>query len=140
MLEGASFILCLAGMALFLLALLNGFAIPVLKSPRLGLSAHLAGVQSGTFLIVVGLLWGHVAIWPSWSMPLAYGIAGALAALWLALLLAGVFGAGHGLPIAGQGVTTTPLRQRAVTLLLAAGSLGALVSVAALLAAMILET
>lgn len=48
--------LCFAGLLLFMLGLLNGFAIPRLQSPRLGLSAHLAAVQSGTFLIAIGLL------------------------------------------------------------------------------------
>lgn len=136
MLEGASFVLCFAGMALFLLALINGFAIPSLKSPRIGLSAHLTGLQSGTFLIAVGLMWDRVSIWQSWRVPLAYGLATALALIWLGLLFAGVFGAGERLPIAGQGVTTTPARQRFVTILIAVGSLGALVTVAAVLAAM----
>jgi hypothetical protein len=53
--------------------------------------------------------------------------------VWLSLLLAGVFGAGRGLPIAGQGITTTPVRQTVVTTLLVAGSLGILVAVIAVL-------
>ena len=47
MLTGPSFILCVAGVALFLLALLNGFAIPKLKSPRLGLKSVPAAPASG---------------------------------------------------------------------------------------------
>ena len=53
--------------------------------------------------------------------------------VWLSLLLAAVFGAGRGLPIAGQGITTTAARQTAVTVLLAVGSLGIVAAMAALL-------
>ena len=125
--------LCFSGMLLFLLGLLNGFAIPRLRSPRLGLSAHLTGVQSGTFLIAVGLLWPKLALAPMWAGGLANTLWVSLYVLWLSLLLAGVFGAGHGLPIAGQGMTTSALKQRSVTLLLALGSLGCTGAVIAVL-------
>jgi hydroxylaminobenzene mutase len=138
MLHGASFILCFSGLALFFLGLLNGFAIPSLKSPRLGLTAHLTGVQSGTFLIAVGLMWDHIPIWRFWSIPLASGVASSTVAVWFALLLAAAFGAGQGLPIAGQGVTTTARRQRAVTILVGIGSLGLTLTVAVVLISMAL--
>jgi hydroxylaminobenzene mutase len=126
-------ILCFAGLALFMLGLLNGLAIPRMKSPRIGLSAHLTGVQSGTFLIAVGLMWPRLALGRTWSDVLANGLWVSLDLIWLSLLLAGIFGAGRGLEIAGQGMTTTPGRQRLVSVLLIAGSLGCLVAVAALL-------
>jgi hydroxylaminobenzene mutase len=126
-------VLCFTGVLLFLLGLLNGFAIPRLRSPRLGLSAHLTGVQSGTFLIAAGLLWPKLALAPAWSGGLANALWVSLYAVWLSLLLAGVFGAGHGLPIAGQGMTTSVLRQRSVTVLLALGSLGCTGAVIAVL-------
>ena len=126
-------ILCFAGLALFMLGLLNGLAIPRMKSPRLGLSAHLTGVQSGTFLIAAGLLWPRLALGRAWSDVIANGLWVSLDLVWLSLLLAGFFGAGRGLEIAGQGMTTTPVRQRLVSVLLIAGSLGCLVAVAALL-------
>jgi hypothetical protein len=53
--------------------------------------------------------------------------------VWLSLLLAAIFGAGRGLPIAGGGVTTTAARQTTVTVLLAVGSLGLVAAMAALL-------
>jgi len=127
-------ILCFAGLALFMLGLLNGLAIPRMKSPRLGLSAHLTGVQSGTFLIAVGLMWPRLALGRTWSDVLANGLWVSLDLIWLSLLLAGVFGAGRGLEIAGQGMTATPGRQRLVSVLLITGSLGCLVAIAALLA------
>jgi hydroxylaminobenzene mutase len=126
-------ILCFSGMLLFLLSLLNGFAIPRLRSPRLGLAAHVTGLQCGTFLIATGLLWPRLSLGPAWSAALAHGLWFSLYATWLALLLAGVFGAGHGLAIAGQGMTTTPGRQRLVTALLAIGAVVCVVAVAGVL-------
>src|ERR1700753_649959 len=102
--------LCFAGMLLFLLGLLNGLAIPRMRSPRLGLSAHLTGVQSGTFLIAAGLLWSKLSLAGTLSAVVAHALWVSLYAVWLSLVLAGVFGAGRGLPIAGGGITTTPAR------------------------------
>jgi hydroxylaminobenzene mutase len=130
---GPSEVLCFAGLVLFLLSLMSGAAIPRMRSPRLGLSAHVTGTQGGTFLIAVGLMWPRLALSGTLSGVLADGLWVSMGVLWLALLLAGVFGAGHGFSIAGQGVTTTAGRQRLVTLLLAAGTLGCLAFVAAVL-------
>jgi len=127
--------LAFAGVLLFLLGLLNGFAIPVLRSPRLGLSAHLTGVQSGTFLIATGLLWSEIGVWPAWEQLLGDGLWMSLFSLWLSLLLAGALGAGRGLPIAGQGIRTGAIGQGVVSVLLAGGLLGTTGSVAAILVA-----
>jgi len=129
----AADILCFSGVLLFLLGLLTGFGIPRCRSPRLGLSAHLTGVQSGTFLLALGLVWPRLSMSPTWSAILANGTWVSLYMVWLSLLLAAIFGAGRGLPIAGGGITTTPARQAVVTVLLVVGSLGIAVAVAALL-------
>lgn len=129
----ASLALCLAGVVLFLLGLFNGFAIPRMKSPRLGLSAHLTGVQSGTFLIAAGLLWAKLQLASTWSGVVADVLWVSLYLLWLSLLLAGCFGAGRGLEIAGQGMTTTRGRQTLVTALMALGSIGCVAALLALL-------
>lgn len=123
--------LALAGLVLFLLGLLNGAVIPLGRSPRLLLSAHLTGVQSGTFLIAVGLLWPHIGLPAAWREPTSYLLWLSLYALWLALLLAGLLGAGRGLPIAGGGIETKPQYQRAVSVLLTAGIAGTTMATAA---------
>jgi hydroxylaminobenzene mutase len=128
-----SSILSFCGVLLFMLGLLTGFAIPALRSPRLGLSAHLVGVQGGTFLIAMGLLWPHLTLWPAWNGAIGHGIWLSLYALWFSILLAGIFGAGRGLPIAGQGITTTPFKQTLVTAILAGSSLAVTVLLAAVL-------
>ncbi|MDZ7844985.1 MAG: hypothetical protein U5K99_09315 [Anaerolineales bacterium] len=51
-----------AGMVLFSLGLLTGFAIPLLKHPRLGLSSHLEGVQNGMLLMILGLVWPRLKL------------------------------------------------------------------------------
>lgn len=66
--------LCFTGVLLFLFGLLAGFAIPAFANTRLGLSAHLTGVQSGTALIVLGLLWPHLQFWGGWSVATGYGL------------------------------------------------------------------
>lgn len=50
------------GTGLVLLALLLGLAIPLFPSPRLALSAHLAGLMSGTMLIGFGLMWRRITL------------------------------------------------------------------------------
>ena len=128
-----SSILCFTGVLLFLLGLLTGFAIPKLRSRRIGLSAHLTGVQSGTFLTVAGLLWPHLGLWPAWTAAIGHGLWISLYAIWLSLLLAAVLGAGRDLPIAGQGIATSRGRQRLVTGMMGAGSVALTIVVAATL-------
>jgi len=45
------------GITLFLLGLLTGFVIPVMRNPRMGLASHLEAVMNGMFLFLLGLLW-----------------------------------------------------------------------------------
>ena len=127
-----SSVLIFAGVLLFFLGLLTGFVIPAARSPRIGLSAHLTGVQSGTFLIAAGLLWPKLRL-GSWNDAVGHSLWLSLYALWLSLVLAAVFGAGHGLPIAGQGITATRGKQRVVSMLLIGGSLVSAGAVAGML-------
>lgn len=62
-----------AGLGLFVFGLAFGFAIKALPNPRLALSAHLNAVQSGAFLIALGLLWPQLGVWPRAAAPLAHG-------------------------------------------------------------------
>jgi (hydroxyamino)benzene mutase len=125
--------LCFTGMLLFALGLLNGLAIPHMRSPRLGLSAHLTSVQSGTFLLAAGLLWPKLVIGEPWNAVLGHVIWISLYSVWASLALAGAFGAGRGLPIAGQGMTTTVGRQALVSVLLIGGALALLAAVGGVL-------
>ena len=113
-----------SGLLLFVLGLLNGIIIPKTVSPRLSLSAHLTAVQSGTFLIAIAWAWPHFGMAATLSILVAFGLSGSLGVLWLAFFLAGVWGAGRNLAIAGQNAQTKPLRQAIVTAMLGLGGLG----------------
>lgn len=91
------------GILLFLLGLITGFIVPILASPRLGVTAHLEGVMNGMFLIGFGLLWNRLSL-PGWAGIMAFWTAvyGAYAN-WLSTLLAGVWGGSALLPIASAG-------------------------------------
>lgn len=56
MIEHQGHYLLVNGMLLFILGLLNGLVIPFFKNKRMGLSAHLAGVQNGMVLLLFGFL------------------------------------------------------------------------------------
>jgi hydroxylaminobenzene mutase len=131
--ESLSSTLCFAGVLLFLLGLATGFAIPAFRSSRIGLSAHLTGVQSGTFLIALGLMWPKIALWPSMSNLIGHAIWISLYMIYGSLVLAAAFGAGRDLPIAGGGISTTRAKQVTVTALMGSGSLAVLAAVAAVL-------
>jgi hydroxylaminobenzene mutase len=131
--ESLSSTLCFTGVLLFALGLATGFAIPAFRSSRIGLSAHLTGVQSGTFLVALGLMWPKIALWPSMSNLIGHAIWISLYTIYGSLVLAAAFGAGRDLPIAGGGISTTRAKQISVTALMGSGSLAVLAAIAALL-------
>ena len=89
------------GLVLFVIGLLTGFAIPVLKNPRMGLTSHLEGVLNGMFLALLGLLWPHVHLPHAWGVTAVVLIVYSAFANWLGALLAAAWGAGRKLaPIA----------------------------------------
>jgi hydroxylaminobenzene mutase len=63
-----------SGLALFVVGLMLGFVLQRFANPRAALSAHLNGVQSGTALIVIGLMWPRLQVWPSVAEPLSHVI------------------------------------------------------------------
>jgi hydroxylaminobenzene mutase len=83
------------GLILFVIGLLTGFAIPVLKNPRMGLTSHLEGVLNGMFLVLLGLLWPHVHLPHAWSLTAVALIVYSAYANWLGALLAAAWGAGR---------------------------------------------
>ena len=96
--------LIVVGLALFLVALLIGVAIPRFSIPRLALSAHLIGVLQGIFLIVMGLLWPRLAFGPGTGRVAFWLLIYGCFAAWAANLAGAVIGAGSGIvPIAAGG-------------------------------------
>lgn len=125
--------LCFTGVLLFLFGLLAGFGIPAFASSRLGLSAHLTGVQSGTALLALGLLWPHLQFWSGWSIATGYGLWVSFYLLFAGMTLGAVWATGRSLAIAGGGIPAQPWQERAVQVLLAVGAFGAVAAVLAIL-------
>jgi len=50
------------GIVLFLYSSLDGFAIPFLASPRIGLSVHTLSALQGVMLLAIGLLWPKLSL------------------------------------------------------------------------------
>ncbi|MDP3856391.1 MAG: hypothetical protein Q8Q73_01370 [Stagnimonas sp.] len=110
-------LLLVAGTVLFLLGLLTGLALPVLKNKRMGLSAHLVGVQHGMVLWALGLIVPQLAPAPAIDGWMVYSFLLGLYGLWLAMLLAAIWGASQALPMAGAGHRASAGRERIVAAL-----------------------
>src|SRR5262245_41290644 len=79
------------GIVLILYSSIDGFAIPVLRSQRIGLSVHTLSALQGVFLLAQGLLWPKLklgaralrtAFWCSIYATLAILGAYTIAAIW----------------------------------------------------------
>jgi hydroxylaminobenzene mutase len=126
-------LLCQRGVLLFLLGLLAGLGQGIYRNPRVGLSAHMTGVQSGIALMAFGLLWPHLGIARGWAAPVAHTLSLSFYAIWFALVLAAFFGASKVLPIAGKGFSAKPWQEAVVSTLMIAGSLACIFAVGAVL-------
>ena len=126
--------LCFMGTLLFLLGVLTGFGIPSFRSPRIGLSAHLAAIESGLGLIAFGLLLPHLAIATRWTVTIGFSLWISLYVLWIGLLFAAAYGTGRALPIAGAGMAAKLWQENTARILIAIGSLGSVGAIMALLA------
>ena len=126
-LDSAARRLCWHGLLLFLFGLLNGAAVQLFANPRMGLSAHLAGVQNGMVLVLFGLIWSRLGL-PPWAIRLAHQLAlFSMYAIWAALALAAIFGTSQATPIAGAGHAGSAWQEGIVTILLYLGS-GAIIA------------
>jgi hydroxylaminobenzene mutase len=103
------------GVALILLISFEGFAIPYLAAPRLGLSAHSLGALEGVLLLAFGLVWPRLDLGPR-AAGIAFGslIYSALAIV-AAYLLAGIWGAGGStIRLAAGGVHGSRLQETVI--------------------------
>jgi hydroxylaminobenzene mutase len=131
--EAISSTLSFMGALLFTLGLLTGFGIPGFRSPRIGVSAHLAAIESGLGLIAFGLLLLHLRISLGWASFVGHTMWISLYVLWLGLVVGAIFGTGRSIPIAGAGLVAKPWQENTAVTLISAGSIGAVVAIAALL-------
>jgi hydroxylaminobenzene mutase len=91
------------GALLFLLGLLTGLLEVRFTNMRMGLSAHLEGVMNGTFVLVLGAIWGQLRL-PRIAKTTAYGtLLYGTYGNWVTTLLAAIFGTAANTPIAAAG-------------------------------------
>ncbi len=88
-------LLLVLGLVLFLLGLLTGMAVPILKNPRMGVASHLQGMTNGPFLIVIGLMWPYLDLPQVWEVVAVVLLVYGTYANWLATQLGSLWGAGH---------------------------------------------
>jgi (hydroxyamino)benzene mutase len=121
----------LLGAVLVMVGLLTGFISGNLANPRMGLSAHLAGVMGGIMMLALGAGWQHVQLGATaerWALSLlAFGNI----ANWATVLLAAIWGAGRTtMPLAAGEHVATAWQENLVGILLVALSLAMVAGIA----------
>lgn len=112
-------VLIVLGLALFLLGLLTGLAVPATKNPRMAVASHMQGMTNGPFLILVGLLWSRLHLSQTWAVVAVCLLVYGTYANWLATQLGALWGAGHRFaPGATGDHRASPTQERIVDLLL----------------------
>ena len=118
------------GFVLILLALVTGFGMPLFRSPRLGLAAHIVGITGGLVLIALGALARSFVLGAHASAVMMGSWVYAAYANWVASVLGAITGASRLTPIAGAGTTGDPLAETVVSLLLQSLAVAAIVGTA----------
>ena len=118
--------LCRHGALLFVLGLVTGGLVSIVTNNRMGLSAHVAGVQNGMVLLIFGLIWQHLSLSRRAIRVAELSSIFSMYAIWGALFLAAVFGTSRVTPIAGAGFEGALWQEGLVAVLLYAGSGGIL--------------
>ena len=117
------------GAVLFLLGLVTGIPSQAYAHPRLGLSAHIAGLMSALFLFALGAIWSELrlskraASWTYWTALANYNG-------WLGLVLAAVWGTGQATPIVGAGNAAAQWQEATVFVMLSLFAAAVLVNIA----------
>ncbi len=102
------------GTALFLFTSLEGFAIPYLAAPRLGLSVHTLSALQGVLLLALGLLWSRLNLGATNSRIAFWLLIYSAFAILAAYVMAGAWGAGNETMPLAAGVAHGSAFQEAV--------------------------
>jgi hydroxylaminobenzene mutase len=111
------------GIFIALLGLVAGAAVPAFTNPRMGLSAHLGGVMTGTLVAVIGALWDQLRLPARVAAGLFWITLYAGYANFGALVLAAIFGTSRMTPMAGAGHTAAAWQEGIVDFGLTTGAL-----------------
>jgi len=107
------------GAALLLYSSLEGFAIPYLQSPRLGLSVHTLSAYEAVLLMVLGLVWPRLTLGPIGARLGCWVLVYSALSILAAYTLAAAWGVGiETIKLAGElpdGLTQgTPFQETAI--------------------------
>ena len=115
------------GVAIVLLSLVEGLAVPAFTNPRMAVAAHVGGITTGLLTALLGLVWADLRL-GAWTLR---------ALFWLTvyqgwsqtagLILAAAFGTSRTTPLAGAGFTGEPWEEAVVAILLTTGAVAILV-------------
>ena len=114
--------LAITGAALFMAGLLQGAVVDHFANPRMALSAHLDGVQSGMAVMIAALFWHHAVLGAAAERVARWTLAVGMVGLWVALTLSAITGASDSLPMAGEGYAAEPTAEAVVSALVLASS------------------
>lgn len=117
------------GAVLVLLGLLTGLAVPMAALPRMALASHLEGLLNGMLLIILGVIWGRLALGPCQRLAAFWLILYAAFANWAATLISAFTGAAAMMPLAGGGSSGAAHFELVVTVLLLSLTLAILIGV-----------
>ena len=120
--------LIFAGIAFFLVGLIQGALIPTVKNSRMALSGHLTALQCGMALVIFGIIWSLVDLPLYLEIFVAYGCVLGFILIWLGITIASVTGASKALPIAGAGFSSTFITEFTVKIMVRTGSLLSLIA------------
>ncbi|WP_214472010.1 hypothetical protein [Mesorhizobium sp. dw_380] len=103
------------GIALLLFSSFEGFAIPYLAAPRLGLSVHTLSALQGVLLLALGLIWSRLNLGAVMSRAAFWPLIYSALAILAAYVMASVWGAGNEtMPLAAGAFHGSDFQEEAI--------------------------
>lgn len=122
------------GIGLLVAVSLEGFVIPSLGSPRLGLSAHNLGGLQSVLLLVLGLVWPQLQLGPAASRTAFWLLIYSTFAILLAYVLGAAWGAGNEtMPLAAGAAHGSAVQETLIRLIAYSSALTGLIGFALML-------
>jgi hydroxylaminobenzene mutase len=122
------------GIALFVFSALEGFTIPYLASPRLGLSVHTLSGLEGVIMLALGLMWPRLNLGATTSRIAFWFFVYSVFATLIPYVMAAVWGAGNSIiPLAAGPARGSAFQEAVINVILYSAALPFLISMALIL-------
>jgi hydroxylaminobenzene mutase len=123
-----------AGVVLILFSSIEGFTIPRLAAPRLGLSAHTLSALQGVLMLALGLMWSRLKLGAPASRVAFWLLIYSAVAILAAYLMAAAWGAGNEtMPLAAGAAHGSALQEAVIKVVAYSSAPTGLVSFALML-------